>query len=451
MSDYSIFLKKHATESIGLIGWCLDFPKDKDKFAAAEFTEQGIVFQGWLLATTSAQLFLRQGEHQVNIPLERNRPDVIKAVLQQEPQDHAKLSCGFRVSICLNHPHFVLGVTVDGVDTALVTGEIRGAFQVLQGKDGWLFLDNDTNKSVEQFTGKQLIEPHELRHWKSYFKGVSKLTSQLKLPYVMLMAPSKELVYEQFYPHAKGKVTAIEQLMTLLPSQFPFLHPVSQLQAMSERSFRVTDTHWSIHGAAKASELCALELGVPAPSVQQLFADDVFYTRDVVGDLGNKIFPPAKHAEAVLKNYSYRKFVTYDNQLPNFGRVVVIQQPAAIRDAHLLVLGSSSAYSMLNHLTRVFSTVTLIHTAGNVEPQLVKELAPDFLIVQTNARFVVRAPTCDYCLVTSMTEKLGLLSDEAWQQQGEDVAKQADTRHPVQVLHAKYVQARQQVGRASRD
>ena len=50
-----------------------------------------------------------------------------------------------------------------------------------------------------------------------------------------------------------------------------------------------------------------------------------------------------------------------------------------------------------------------------------------------------------------MTEKLGLLSDEAWQQQGEDVAKQADTRHPVHVLHAKYLQARQQVGRASRD
>lgn len=445
MSDYSIVIKKHSPLPNSVLNWCLDFPKDQSKCSVAELLTEGVNFQGWLLTKNAeiAQLFVVYGETRIELPLNRQRPDVIKAVLREDPINHPKLQCGFRLLVPLHQANFQLVLRVNGAEQVLINAEIQGAFKVVQGRHGWLFLDNDTNKSVEQFTGKYLIESDELKGWKTYFKSLSKLTTNLNLPFLMLMAPSKEWVNQQYYPYEKGAVTAIEQLMAIVPANFPLLHPVHELRQLTERSFRVTDTHWSAHGAALAAKLCAERFQVSSLAITELFARDEFYEKDMVGDLGNKVFPPVAHPEAILKHYSYRKSVVYDNQLPNFGRVLIMKNGDAIIKGHLLIFGSSSAYSMLNQLCRIFGCVTLIHSAGNVDSNVVKQLSPDYLLVQTNARFVVRAPSLDYCLVSSIAEKLKLLSFEQRQQQLEEVAQKASQEYPISFLHNLYQQALQ--------
>lgn len=446
MSDYKIVLKKLATPLPGVRHWCLDFPRDNESVLAESLLTDGLLLQGWLLKLDGADVnwYLQQGEQRTEVLLNKPRPDVISAVLAEPVEQHPQLACGFRCSIPLNSAHFLLGVCITGHDYPLFSGQVQGAFQVLTGKDGWLFLDNDTNKSVEQFTGKLLLDRAERRNWKDYFKGLQKLATQLRTPFTMLMAPSKESVFPQFYPFTKANVTAIDQLQELAPADFPLLYPVAELQDLAQRSFRVTDTHWSVHGACAAAQLCAYRLGLAKPEIAALFANDVFYPKELVGDLGNKTFPPARHAEDVLKGYSYRRYIVYDNLLANFGRVLVIRNNEAYIPAHLLILGSSSAYSMLDYVSRIFGCVTLIHTAGNVDIDLVKQLAPDFLLTQTNARFVVRAPTLSYSLAEGIAEKLKAMPAELLQQQqGEVAAAALNAEHPVPVLHSFYIKALQ--------
>lgn len=450
MSEYTICLKQQPLKHNGLHNWCLDFPRDKDKASAAELGDTGLIFQGWVLVNEPAltKVYLQQADSRTDIPLDRNRPDVIKAILQHNPENHPLLSCGFRLNIPLIHNEFILGITIEGTDHPLICGQVQGVFHVLHGKEGWLFLDNDTNKSVEQFTGKLLLERAERNNWKGYFKGLQQLAETLKIPLTMLMAPSKESVFQQFYPYARAKTTASEQLAELLPKGFPFVYPVAELAASSTRTFRVTDTHWSVHGACLATQLSAVSLGLNAADVASVFNTDAFYSKQMVGDLGNKVFPPARHAEDVLSSFSYRKQVVYDNQLPNFGRVIVARYAEALHDGHLLILGSSSAYSMLDYACRLFSCVTLIHTAGNVDTELVKQLKPDFLLTQTNARFIVRAPTLSYSLLESIAEKLDAIPLSVLAQQKVVVAASTlNATHPVPVLHTYYSRALQKLGK----
>lgn len=95
----------------------------------------------------------------------------------------------------------------------------------------------------------------------------------------------------------------------------------------------------------------------------------------------------------MLSNYNYRKNVLFDNNLPNFGRIIVIYNESAQVSSTLLLFGSSSAYSMFHFISRIFQTVVFVHTAGNVDQNLIREVNPDYFCMQTNARFVVKSPT----------------------------------------------------------
>lgn len=445
MTTYTINLKQADNVPSGVLRWCLDFPRHADSATAQQLTEDGLLVQGWLLTTPgdSVELYFNHGAERQVLPLSRNRPDVIKAILRAEPEQHAQLRCGFRCNLPLNSPDFELGVIVDGQGFPLVTGSVDGPFKVLAGTEGWLFLDNDTNKSVEQYTGKLLLSSDEQQKWQSYFAGLHSLAEKMAVPYAMLMAPAKEAVYWRYYPYPKAITTAIDQLLAVVPADCAFIYPVTELQQLEQRSFRVTDTHWSAPGARLASIILARHLGIEKDAIENLFAQDSFRTRESAGDLGNKIFPPARFVEAVLRKYNYRKFIIYDNQLPNFGRVIGINNPDAMVAKHCLVFGSSSSYSMLDYLSRVFSQLTLVHSAGNVDVVLTEKIKPDYLVTQTNARFVVRAPNLSYSLHQSIGDKAELIHESTLTATYLQAAAQAAATPlaHIAILHEVYVTA----------
>ena len=48
---------------------------------------------------------------------------------------------------------------------------VEHVLQPLEGKNGYLFLDNDTNKSVDQFTGRALLQEQHLAKWLKIFSA----------------------------------------------------------------------------------------------------------------------------------------------------------------------------------------------------------------------------------------------------------------------------------------
>jgi len=140
-------------------------------------------------------------------------------------------------------------------------------------------------------------------------------------------------------------------------------------------------------------------------------AKDRYERREMGGDLGNKLTPRQTSKVAVLTSFSHARYKTYDNGLPNFGRLLVIEYPEAVSTGVCLIFGSSSSYSMLNYLCRLFRRIVFVHSAGNLDPEVIASVAPDTLVAQTNARFVVQVPSLEQSVAQLIHDKVSRLND----------------------------------------
>ena len=414
MAVYKIKLKHSSSAAEGVFRWCLDSPKDDFSVSDVRIGEKGIRVRGWVLPTDNAQpsVALMCGNVVKPLPFNESRPDVIERVLKEEAEGHDKLLCGFRHSVTFPDSSFSIGVVSRGKYYPLVEGTIEGAFKVLEGKNNWLFLDNDSNQSVEQYTGNVKLSRFEKSKWKSYFKSLIELSALTKIPTCLLIAPSKENVYSDYYPYSEARSTPIKQLQKIVPKSFNFIFPVMQLSRLPERSFRVCDTHWTVHGAREAAIQLTTTLTGYDKRIRETFKDDEYIKRQAFGDLGRKVYPPRSADEDVLASFNYRDVVVYDNQLPNFGRIITMHNEIALFKQKIILFGSSSAYSMFQYISRLFETVIFVHTAGNVDVELINNIRPDYFCMQTNARFVVRAPTTRESVSKYIREKKASMSGE---------------------------------------
>jgi len=407
-ADYIIKTKLIAAHDRPSIKWCLDSPKNEAQVSFEKLNNEGLLFRGWLLLSIKeeVEVCVLSGDQTFIVDFNENRPDVMRKVLTEADDREQSLRCGFKVKLPLTNESFTVGFKHKGTFFPLLEGKVEVVLKVLKGEQEWLFLDNDSNNSVEQFTGKLLLSWTDKKQWKAYFNNILKLSTKLSLTTAMLVAPSKEMVYSEQYPHKRARKTPINQLLKIVPKNFKIIYPTETLINMEQRSFRICDTHWTLHGAREASIMLASTLTGVDISEKRLFENDVYKQKETSGDLGNKLFPPQKCQEDYLSNYNYRKVAKFDNQLANIGRVIIFYNQTALFDKRLLIFGSSSAYTMFNYLTRIFQNVLFIHTAGNVDPEVIDVVKPDFLCTQTNARFVVRPPAVGVSLKEYIGEKI---------------------------------------------
>jgi alginate O-acetyltransferase complex protein AlgJ len=417
---YKIAVEQLPVTCPEIFRWCLDFPLSNGEVSLAELETDGVLFQGWVLPRGTAAMpipYIRVQEEAHSLDLNCRRPDVIARVLEQDAAAHPLLQCGFRHHLPLTARDVVFGFRVqegeDGcVEYDCVRLRVEGTIKVLEGQEGWLFLDNDTNQSVEQFKGELLLDRSGRKAWSSYLDEFTKAACQSHARHAVLIAPAKEMVLAQFYPFTKGRTSPVEQVLRLASRKHRLVYPVETLKASEERVFRITDTHWALHGAMLAVVEVLSALGIDPEPVREVFAHDQYRQQEVAGDLGSKFYPRRVSAEKSLSSCSYQKQMIYDNHLPNFGRVILFANDDALLKGKCLIFGSSSIYSTLAFFSRIFSDLVLVHSAGNVDLEVLRYEAPDYVIAQTNGRFVIRPPVVGYSLSAAMAEKMAVLSDK---------------------------------------
>ncbi|THC40486.1 hypothetical protein [Massilia sp. Mn16-1_5] len=417
MTQFASVRKLPAQE---LHAWALDFPQAG---TAARMSERGLYLQGWALGREHGDcvdMIVRtqtpQGEEFRRIPFNNARPDVIHRVLGAAPAEHPHLRCGFIAHLDPVPTAFTLGVDVRGqvhwLSEVTLDGEPEfrpqpSAQQVIQGTGGWLYLDNDTNRSVEQFTGRLTLDADGLRGWRTYLDACAEIAGAVQARQGVMIAASKEQVLPEHYPHPKGVLTVHEQVLGLARPGHRVLDTAALLRARADREqcFIRTDTHWTDRGAMYASlELLAL-LGLDAQVARQRWLDDVYYTMPFAGDLGVKLVPALSAPTEFLQAPLASTKAVFDNHLPNLGRVLVFDDAAAPWSS-LLLFGASSAYPMLKYLKRLFRRIVFVHSAGNVDAEIVRHERPDYLVMQTTARFVVTPPDVRFVLRHAVAEKL---------------------------------------------
>lgn len=422
----------NALEGSAVKAWSLDYPSPERDSC---FVAAGRVVQGWVLFDDDFFAGVEEREevigsarvvaswepvYELSHPLEVARPDVIERVLQEAPAQHAQRCCGFRFSIPHRVRHFKLWLVIEDrrwllQDVAIAEEDAApppSVLKVLEGRDGWLFLDNDTNGSVDQYAGRLLLTAEGVAAWQHYLQEVEQQANAQQAHHAVLIAPSKESVMgPRYHPVAEGSTGPILQLLQL-PEANRFVYPVPALTALGDDAFIRTDTHWAPLGALAATKELALALGMSADAVEAQFAADRYHTRSLGGDLGNKLEPKQRCQVKSLRSFNYNRCRHFDNGLPNFGRLLVLVNEAALNSATCLIFGSSSSYSTFNYLCRLFKHVIFVHSAGSLDPELISAVNPGYLVIQTNARFVVQVPKVEQSLRHLIDEKRARLGEE---------------------------------------
>jgi hypothetical protein len=413
--------------------WTLDAPRTDQAFALAQ---DELPLQGWLLSTeptpaTPPILLVRNAEGDtpsLRHPFNNGRPDVITRVLGEPVVGHPQLRCGFSVSVPMPTGAVDIGfelpdgtvfwaatLTLEAHEPA-VPGPGTPAPGVIEGTDGWLFLDNDTNRSVDQFTGRLRLDDDGLARWRSYLGALQALATAQGARTALLIAPSKEEVLPAHYPHARGAQTVLDQVLALPgPDDVAVVDGRAVLAAATapEQGFKRADTHWTDRGAWWVTLATLAALALDAEAARRLCAGDHYRLQPYAGDLGVKL-TPARHAPTeFLDGPAPEAGARFDNRLPNIGRVLVFECEAPCYPLRLLLFGASSAYPMLKYLKRLFRRTVFVHSAAGVDPRVVAHERPDVLLCQSTSRFLVTPPRCDFSLADAVRAKQAQFATEA--------------------------------------
>lgn len=255
---------------------------------------------------------------------------------------------------------------------------------VIQGKDGWLFLDEGSNFSISQVTGKLHILPTELNRWARVLKFRN---DQLGDRYRTVVCPEKACVYPSFLPE-QHKVQANRTVAKIRNSSTGLIYLCDELKESAEhlKLYPKTDTHFSEIGSAIAAQIIIRGFGMtPNPIFDQL----EFSEREVTGDLGLKFDEPIKNTNYFCSNFPDVSIV--DNGLRNRGRISRYNNPDVTGPSLLLYGDSFSGINLAKMLSLQFQTVYFVHS-GSIDYGLVNRLNPDYVICEYAERFMSTAP-----------------------------------------------------------
>lgn len=409
-----LFRRKRDELPLPVREFHLDFPQREQ---APLVQHSQFLLQGWLLLTPEMAAYQPQAtiiiqltsKCELRLPLDIERPDVMKHYGLEDDATDAQLCCGFKTWLSLSVARFDVSLELGGMRWPLDQVKVQRpdqkedpADQVRHGEQGFLFLDADTNHGLYQHAGKLLLTDKGIAAWDAYLQDVTTAVARIGAQHRLILVPSKEAVLDHYIDVPKGELTPAEQVAHLSPY---VAYPVPALKTLGDDSYFRTDTHWTHKGAMLALIDVLQQMGFDSEAMHQVFAEDRYKQHDYKGDLGNKCSPAVSQPVKVLVSFKYRDLVTYDNGLANHGHMVVIENPEALFDSKLLLYGASSSTMLFYFVARLFKRVVFAHTTGHWDNDVARQVAPDVILLQTNARFATVPPTADYSLKKTIRQK----------------------------------------------
>ncbi|HCA00642.1 MAG TPA: hypothetical protein DEO68_00335 [Halomonas campaniensis] len=317
------------------------------------------------------------------------RPDAVQFLVTKLGLNPKELSsrCGVKVAQELGEGA-KFGFCVNGKTEWTHVLSLTPVAELVKGRDNWLFLANDQNCSVDQFTGKLLLDEDKKLAWCSYANDFYEVSKKFNALYVI--ANSKERVLPGLYPFSQGVEILAHQVENILSdSSVNVVNPVDE-NSKNIQSYYETDTHWSDVGAFNAFKLCMKAFGYNDEF--DVFFE--FFGREVVGDLGSKLTPPVS---SIRMTHSLRDKAkgsvkcVFDNKIKKTGSLEINLNETAVYEKTVLLFGGSSlkAGGFARYFSYFFSRVVVINLPGSIVKEIVDHECPDHIIVQTNERYLI--------------------------------------------------------------
>lgn len=284
----------------------------------------------------------------------------------------------------------------------------------LVGKDGYLFLNNDTNKVLDQFEGRYEFPVEQRVEIKAVHSFREKLLSDTcGGRYFHIIVPNKETVlWDKLpagYEYQKSGLSPVNSYSSFPHArQAAFFYDPFFLRSLSatELVFAKTDTHWTHAGAINYLKR-ASHYFMDAEFSQALESIS-FYKKmgNQAGDLASKLNLPVESLEMWnVQNYSSK--IKASNGISNIGALRWFVNDNALLDKKVVVLHDSTALWLMPTISSVYRDVLFLHLP-DVDHVWLTKYKPDFLFFIQIERFFIRSPSNDVSLfeVISKHEKL---------------------------------------------
>jgi len=274
--------------------------------------------------------------------------------------------------------------------------------KVLEGRDGFLFLTQDTNDLLAQHAGTLRFTDAQLEQWRAVLEGRIERATAIGARHVFAVAPNTHSVYPENLP--PGVVSAphrpVHQLIEHLAekkSPARVLYPDRLLAAhKSEQLFLRVDTHWTDRGAFLVYRSLIEPLAGEVP-MRVLGRDDIFFTqRSITGDLGSKLDPPRSEVADVARVTRHASYSAYDNCVDGTGSVIVTYCETAPATTCVL-LGDSYSYALLRFLPETFRRFVFVQRPA-LPPDVLERERPDVVLSVMAERFLMRVPDDEHAV-----------------------------------------------------
>lgn len=262
--------------------------------------------------------------------------------------------------------------------------------KVLVGLDGWLFLYNDSNQSLDYLTGNKTVTPERLHAWYELTKNRHKVCRENGIELITVVCPEKETIYSNYLPADikidKQRPLNVIQMLCKEDEEINFLVPDFDTGG-ARLSFSKGDSHWTYWGAFQAyTQLIKKYI----PDIKVTNEDDfsksiVYQASDLLIKRDTINIEPVEYwkSNAIVRE-------TFNNHVSNRGRRQEYINKS-VPKKRIMIWHTSSIDWMKPFLFNDFSDVCLIWLQ-NISWQEVWRYNPDILIVQTNERFIVNVP-----------------------------------------------------------
>jgi hypothetical protein len=259
--------------------------------------------------------------------------------------------------------------------------------KVLHGRDGFLFLQNDTNGVLDQVTAKRRLSRAELDAWAAFFEELDATALSRGAAAYYLVAPNKECVHAERLPEGisvseKRPYRQVEALVAKLGLKATRLvYPLEAMRkAAAHPAYPRGDSHWSDYGAMLAIAEFDAVRGAAAEVPEAGEYRTEYRNADLLSKLGGVCVEP----QPVLRRPGTARLVA-DNGVVNTGRRRDWKRDGA--EGRLLMAHDSFGDWLIPTLAGRYAATTTVWSPV-LERALVTEVNPTTIMIERAERFL---------------------------------------------------------------
>lgn len=303
---------------------------------------------------------------------------------------------GFSFDLLVVRPEaneLVLDVFAHGSEKILLGGGFWKSTDVaVEGKDGWLFLNTDSNDVNAVISGTKPVDDAQLSECALLFATRAGMLHKLGIPYQSIIMPEKNVVNARYRYNSSVSVNRPAILIRDLAKKYncDLIYPINEFQ-QGGPFFHKTDTH--VNAAGYALIFSCLQQSKLLPFGSTLLPEPS-HNDSFCGDLGNK-FSPHKSEQTI-------EYV-FPTHLDSFELIdpipEILENGSSLRGASVrtyysdapygkaLLFGTSSAYGFLPLLCHVFKEVFFIWE-NTFDYRVIQDFNPDLVLHIVSERFL---------------------------------------------------------------